>query len=139
MHFEKQFRDQNNSPGPGRYGEIEPKVMDSVRESINLKSVLASARRSTQDESDIRSILETARSRTSCSTAIRTSRNIAMAKVGKSLASTIRTDRGYSFGDAQDRFRVPTMKVTSPSPNMYRIDNNFSLGIEKGFNSPFKK
>ena len=60
-----------------------------------------------------------------------------MAMVGKSLCSTIRTDKGFSFGGAHDRFKIPTMKVPGPAPNRYNINESFSFG--KDFiNKPFK-
>lgn len=49
------------------------------------------------------------------------SSNIAMSKIGVSLASTIRCDLGKSFGKAHDRFITPTLKHRSPSPNAYQI------------------
>ena len=36
--------------------------------------------------------------------------NTTMSKVGKSLASTIRSDAGHAFSRANDRFYAPTMK-----------------------------
>lgn len=60
-----------------------------------------------------------------------------MKKIGKSLASTIRTDRGFAFSKAQDRFRAPTIKKQSPSPNAYRISD--SIGYDDASRtSPFK-
>ena len=60
-------------------------------------------------------------------------RNSNMEKVGKSLTSTIRTDRGISFGRAYDRFQAPTMKKLSPSPNAYQISDSI------GYNDHFRQ
>ena len=57
-------------------------------------------------------------------------RNTGMEKVGKSLTSTIRTDRGASFQKANDRFRAPTLKKQSPSPCAYAIGD--SIGYDDG-------
>ena len=71
---------------------MELRVRDTLRDSTTLKSVLA-GKRSSIDEAELSSLLAgTVRSRSSCGTALGISRNTNMAKVGKSLASTIRTD-----------------------------------------------
>jgi len=60
-----------------------------------------------------------------------------MSKIGQSLSSTIRLDTGHSFSKAQDRFRAPTMKKQSPSPDKYHLGD--SIGYDDDHRSgPFK-
>ena len=51
------------------------------------------------------------------------------------LMSQIKTESKYSFGKANDRFRVPTQKVAAPAPNVYSPQNN----LNQNFNSTFTK
>ena len=63
--------------------------------------------------------------------------NSNMSKVGKTLASTIRTDKGFGFSKANDRFLAPTMKRQSPSPDRYFLSD--SIGYDDfARTSPFK-
>ena len=63
--------------------------------------------------------------------------NTGMSKIGASLTSTIRTDRGSHFGKANDRFRAPTQKKPTPSPQAYFLSD--SIGYDDATrNSPFK-
>lgn len=50
--------------------------------------------------------------------------NTGMQKIGKSLGSTIRTDRGNAFSRANDRFQAPTLNKLSPPPNAYHISDS---------------
>lgn len=60
-----------------------------------------------------------------------------MAKIGKSLESTMRSDAGHSFSKAKDRFKAPTKKRQSPGPNSYFIGD--SIGYDDEHRSgPFK-
>ena len=54
-----------------------------------------------------------------------------MSKVGASLSSTIRSDVGKSFGKAKDRFAVPTLKRSSPSPQQYLIPDTVGLDSQR--------
>ena len=54
-------------------------------------------------------------------TALTGSRNTAMQKIGKSLMTTIRNDKGYSFGSSRDRFYAPNAQHQSPPPTAYTI------------------
>lgn len=54
---------------------------------------------------------------------------------GKNLTqSHVPTEPKFSFGCAKDRFQVPTRKVASPAPNLYKPANN----LNENFNSVFK-
>lgn len=54
---------------------------------------------------------------------------------GKNLTqSQVPTEPKFSFGMAKDRFQVPTRKVASPAPNLYKPQNN----LNENFNSVFK-
>ena len=61
-----------------------------------------------------------------------------MEKIGKSLASTIRNDRGNSFSRANDRFRAPTLKKQSPPPTAYVISDSIGYDDNVRQTSPFK-
>ena len=54
-----------------------------------------------------------------------------MSKVGASLASTIRSDVGKSFGKAQDRFAMPTHTRQSPPPGSYSIPDTIGVDVER--------
>lgn len=60
-----------------------------------------------------------------------TLRNTNMEKIGKSLTSTLRTDRGNCFQRAQDRFRAPTKKLQSPSPQAYIISDSIGYNDDQ--------
>ena len=61
-----------------------------------------------------------------------------MEKIGKSLTSTIRTDRGNSFQRANDRFKAPTLKKQSPAPTAYRITDSIGYDDSVRQTSPYK-
>lgn len=131
-------------PGPGQYGlKLDAYALDSVLTDDKRRSS-AEPRFSILDNPELlnqkaeTSISIKQRSRYSMSTTAKQMfNNTTMSKVGKSLTSTIRTDRGNSFGRAQDRFKAPTGKKHSPSPNAYFL--NDSIGYDDGArHSPFK-
>ena len=129
------LKSQRNSPGPGFYGESEPRY--SLRDSINLKSVLY-GRQSSIDRTELSTAIEdTARTRSTCNTALGIrDNNTSLSKANNPLLGSFRTDVGYSFGGAQDRFLAPTKKVGAPAPNTYTLSN--SIGFENGMNNPYK-
>ena len=51
------------------------------------------------------------------------------------LQSHIKTESKFSFGKANDRFNVPTYKIGSPAPNVYKPMNN----LNENYNSTFTK
>ena len=98
--MEKLFlKSQRNSPGPGFYGETEPRY--SLRDSINLKSVLY-GRQSSIDRTELSTAIEdTARTRSTCNTALGIrNNNTSLSKANNPLLGSFRTDVGYSFGAA---------------------------------------
>ena len=62
--------------------------------------------------------------------------NTSLAKANNPLIGSLRTDVGYSFGTAQDRFLAPTKKIVAPAPTSYTLSN--SIGFEHGINNPYK-
>ena len=117
-HFEKQLQKVGVMPAPGSYGSrIDASQLMSV---TSRKSKGGSAQKGATTRY---SILENPEKLNSTQTSVGFKsiqgsipgnnngfRNTNMEKVGKSLTSTIRTDRGNSFGCAKDRFQAPTMK-----------------------------
>ena len=105
-HFEKQLRKEGASPAPGQYG--------SRFDALTLQSVTASkrgasVRYSLIENPDMLNQTQTSIGFKSIQSAITNGatisfRNTHMEKVGKSLTSTIRTDRGNGFSRAHDRF-----------------------------------
>lgn len=134
-HFEKQLKKGSSSPAPGQYGGTldvanfqsvtsRNKRGGSVRYSIleNPDKLL----NQTQTSVGFSSI----HSSTIIANKMNGFRNTNMEKIGKSLASTIRTDRGNSFGLANDRFMAPTQKKQSPSPQAYNISDSIGYNDE---------
>ena len=60
-----------------------------------------------------------------------------MEKIGKSLKSTIRMDRGFAFSRAQDRFKAAAMRINVPSPQAYKLGDSVGHSRDKE-SSPFK-
>ena len=60
-----------------------------------------------------------------------------MSKVGMSLTSTIRNDRGKAFGKANDRFYQPTLKKDSPSPTAYTLPGSVGFDDKRRSAAPF--
>ena len=62
-----------------------------------------------------------------------------MSKIGKSLTSTIRYDRGKSFSRAQNRFTlIPQhVKLQSPPPTSYNIPDSIGYHDERRAARPF--
>ena len=151
------MRTQQSSPGPGNYGVMEPSVRSVLRhttgrnmnnsmtmnsgDTINQSIAVEDSKlrpNSGEKEAFNDSIISSAHPHNTSrfsNTALTTKRNTTMAKVGKSLTSTIQNDRGFSFGGAMDRFRAPTQKFQSPPPNTYRISDSIGYENER---APFK-
>ena len=144
-HFERQLKKEGALPAPGQYGSIESRLDASMLQSVTSKKLRGgSAQRysllenpnvldETQTSVAFKSIHSTiAANRRAFSTL----RNTNMEKIGKSLTSTIRKDLGCSFGLANDRFKAPTMKKQSPSPQAYQISD--SIGYDDNYRqSPY--
>ena len=67
-----------------------------------------------------------------------------MQKIGKSLMTTIRNDKGYSFGGKKDRFYAPNSQHQSPPPTAYNIasvvgNDNSALKTKKSIMPHFTK
>ena len=131
-HFERQLRKAAVMPGPGQYGSRQ----DSLDLGTHLSGMSASKRSGparfslmdNPDAIDSTPFNQTRGSFASISVQQPLFLNTNMEKVGKSLTSTIRTDKGSAFSRANDRFRPPTFKQQSPSPQAYRIGD--SIGYD---------
>ena len=105
-HFERQLRKASKMPGPGQYSG----TFDSVRapsESVTTKS--PSKRFSLAENFGlIESSVSFQPGKSVDTTRLPMMHNSTMSKIGKTLSSTIRTDCGFAFSKARDRFHAPT-------------------------------
>ena len=60
-----------------------------------------------------------------------------MSKIGMSLTSTIRIDRGKAFPKAQDRFYQPALKRQSPDPTAYTLPGSVGFDDKRRSAAPF--
>ena len=129
-HFNRQVFKQSDYPGPGSYATP---LLVPVLQSTRRTSKTGQSKRfhtqsfMTNNDSLYQSTLQTSmRGQISAE-----NHNAAMSKIGNSLTSTIRQDRGISFGKAQDRFKMPTQRRTSPAPTAYTLPDTIGIQGER--------
>jgi len=130
-HFGKQLKKASFLPGPGHYSS----TFDGVQPSLSAVSKSNSKHRSLADDFNLMESSVGFQSQLE-QTKLPMMHNSTMSKIGKSLSSTIRTDQGFGFAKARDRFHAPTSKKQSPCPQSYHIAD--SIGYEDNSINLFK-